>query len=879
MIDQKEINIIKQDVDLVPFMQSCGLELKQVGSSYQGFCPFHDDSTSPSLTVNPKENLWNCFGCDAGGDNIRFVQLFDKVSFSEAVKRLKGYFSGGELPQAAFKEEPIVTPKTEPSVKDKKLLARVVNYYQHCFTVDPKGRDYLTARGISNQSSMKDFSAGYVNGTLKEILPHDDEVLQSLKSLGILNKKNKEIFYNCVVFPLHDISGNVVGLYGRNIKDSSGVSHLYLPGPRKGLVNRQAVKRSATIILTESIIDALTLYDQGFINVIPAYGVNGLSDDHLFLFNSRVKEVYLAFDADKAGREGAVRVAEQLKKKEIATYLVSLPEKDINIFFKRHTPEEFELLLKKANPESVEQSDSLDKRKQLLYQDEEHGFLVGYKGRQYQIKGIQRGDTQLKATIKVSPDIKSRKPFELTTIDLYSSRSRHWFAKLCADLVQEPEALIKEDLSKLLELVEAWRPDKNEEQSIEVSEKDKELALGLLNSPDIFNELLADFTTLGVTGEEVNKLVGYLAASSRKLDDPLSVLIQSRSAAGKSTLQDAVLSLIPDEEYIKYTRITDQALFYKDEDSLVNKILAIEEAEGMGGAAYSIRNIQSAKKITVAATGKDPGTGKMKTEEYTVRGPVCVMITTTATAIDQETASRFIFLTIDESSEMTQAIHTVQRKAESLEGLIRDKKQEVVTRKHHAAQRILKPLAVVNPYAEYLSYPSHSLRSRRDHKKYLGLIRAIAFLHQYQRTIKTVKVAGESVEYIEVALDDIETANKLASEVLGQSMDELAKPSRTLLSQIFEMVKELADEKERSLEEVTFSRRMIREYTNWTDWQVKSHIKQLEDLEYLFARIGSKGKEYSYVLNYQGQAEDNEQQKCYLDLTSVAEIKKKLEGK
>ena len=166
-----------------------------------------------------------------------------------------------------------------------------------------------------------------------------------------------------------------------------------------------------------------------------------------------------------------------------------------------------------------------------------------------------------------------------------------------------------------------------------------------LKNKDIFHEILSDLETIGVTGEETNKLVGYLAAISRKLDEPLSVLIQSRSAAGKSTLQDAILSLIPDEDYVKYTRITDQALFYKDEDSLVNKILAIEEEAGMGGAAYSIRNIQSSKKITVAATGK------MKTEEYTVKGPVAVMITTTAAELEGETASRFLFLTIDESTK------------------------------------------------------------------------------------------------------------------------------------------------------------------------------------------------------------------------------------
>jgi hypothetical protein len=514
----------------------------------------------------------------------------------------------------------------------------------------------------------------------------------------------------------------------------------------------------------------------------------------------------------------------------------------------------------------------LNKRKQTLYRQEEHGFTVGYGNRRYQVKGIQRGDTQLKATIKVSVDVSSTKPFELTTIDLYSSRSRHWFAKLCADLFAEPEALIKEDLARLLELAEAWQPEKKEEKTAEISSEDKALALAFLKGQDLFAELLQDFTTLGVTGEEINKLVGYLAATSRKLGKPLSVFIQSRSAAGKSTLQDAILSLIPPEDFEKYTRMSDQALFYKEEDSLAHKILAIEEAEGMGGAAYSIRNLQSAKEISVAVTGKDPGTGKMKTDTYKVKGPVCVMITTTATEIDQETASRFIFLTIDESSAMTSAIHDIQREAETLEGLIREKKQDIVTRKHHAAQRLLKPLAVVNPYSKYLSYPTNSLRSRRDHPKYLGLIRAVAFIHQYQREIKTVEVDGSPVEYIEVTLDDIDTANRLANVVLGQSMDELARPSRTLLSSIYQMVKELAEAQKSRIDEVFFTRRMIREYTGWSDWQIRAHIKQLEELEYIGARISAIGKEYSYILNYQGQGE--EQDKCYLNLTSVDQIKK-----
>ncbi len=759
MIEKEKIEAIKKDVDLIALIESKGIPLKKNGKGYKGLCPFHDD-TDPSLSVNPSTNLWNCFGCNKGGDAIRFIELFDKIDF-----------------------------------------------------------------------------------------------------------------------PLYDTNGIIVNLYGRNIDDENEVSHLYLPGVRTGLLNRYAVKRSQSIILTESIIDALTLYDQGFKNVIPAYGVNGLLDDHLSLFNRKIKEIYLVFDADASGQKGAEAAAMRLKEKDIRSYIVTLPVKDVNIFFKRHTPEEFEKLLKEANPDSLEQSENVSKRKQSLYKETDHGFMVGYSVRQYEIKGIQRGNTQLKVTIKASKEVEGNLPFELSTIDLYSSRSRIWFAKLCADIFGASEELIKDDISKILTLVEGFRPKEKKNTERQITKEEKAEAFRFLKNPEIFSEILDDLETLGVTGEKTSKLVGYLSAVSRKLDEPLSVLIQSRSAAGKSTLQDAVISLVPDEDYVKYTRVTDQALFYKEEDSLVHKILAIEEEEGMGGAAYSIRNIQSSKKITVAATGKDPGTGKMRTEEYTVKGPVSVMITTTAAELEGETASRFIFLTIDESSQMTEAIHRMQRESETLEGLIKKKKSDGVINKHHTAQRFLKPLHVVNPFSKYLSYPNQSLRTRRDHKKYLGLIRSIAFLYQYQRKIKTLDVGGEPVEYIEVTLEDIDRGNKLANEVLGQSLDDLAKPSRTLLSAIYKMVKDLSEKQDIPLDEVYFNRRMIREYTGWTDWQVRTHIKQLEEMEYLYVRIGARGKEYAYALQYQGQGEDDG--KCYLNLTPVDEIRKllKKEGK
>jgi DNA primase len=461
MIEKERIEELKRSIDLIALIESKGIPLKKNGKGYKGKCPFHED-TNPSLSVNPETNLWNCFGCNKGGDAITFVELIDKVDFKTAVKRLSG--NGFKTTN----KEPS-TQRPTLAVKALKLLSKVMSFYQHCFAQDSRGVNYLKEeRGINDNQTFKDFETGYVNGSLLETLPvadpaasgKDEEIIKALKDIGILNSKGHEIFYNCVVFPLYDSKGAVVNIYGRNIEKDNEVSHLYLPGPRTGLVKPaySAVKRSQSIILTESIIDALTLYDQGFKNVVPVYGVNGLIDDHLSLFNRRVKEVYLVFDADEAGRNATEAVSLRLKEKDIIPHIVELPLKDVNVFFKRHTPEEFEGLLKKANPESLEQSDKVAKRAQSLYLETEHGFIAGYGERQYEVKGIQRGDTQLKVTMKASKEINGNLPFELTTIDLYSSRSRVWFSKLCGDLFRASEELVREDLGKLLNLVEGYSP-------------------------------------------------------------------------------------------------------------------------------------------------------------------------------------------------------------------------------------------------------------------------------------------------------------------------------------------------------------------------------------------------------------------------------------
>ena len=161
---------------------------------------------------------------------------------------------------------------------------------------------------------------------------------------------------------------------------------------------------------------------------------------------------------------------------------------------------------------------------------------------------------------------------------------------------------------------------------------------------------MADFD---VVGETTNKLVGYLAAVSRKLDQPLAIIIQSSSAAGKTSLMDAILAFVPPEDQVKYSAMTGQSLFYMGETDLKHKILAIVEEEGVERASYALKLLQSEGALTIASTGKDSSTGRLITQEYRVEGPVMIFLTTTAIKIDEELLNRCLVLSVDENREQT----------------------------------------------------------------------------------------------------------------------------------------------------------------------------------------------------------------------------------
>lgn len=478
--------------------------------------------------------------------------------------------------------------------------------------------------------------------------------------------------------------------------------------------------------------------------------------------------------------------------------------------------------------------------------------------RVYRVRGL---DKNTAGELKIQLLAKRGDHFHMDRLDLTSSKQRQVFINQASAELGVKDEVIKKDLGKVLLALEEQQHRQQEpeaEQPAELNDHDREEALALLQDKDLLQRILNDFNQAGVVGEETNKLTGYLACVSRKLERPLAVIIQSSSAAGKSSLMESILALMPEDERVQYSAMTGQSLFYMGETNLKHKILAIAEEEGAANASYALKLLQSEGEVTIASTGKDDNTGQLVTREYRVEGPVMLFLTTTAIDIDEELMNRCLVLSVNEGREQTRAIHQAQRARRTLQGLQHKLAKTRILQLHRNAQRLLKPLAVINPYADQLTFLDDKTRTRRDHEKYLTLIDSIALLHQHQRPIKSIEYQGQHLDYVEVQLSDIETANHLASEVLGRTLDELPPQTRKLLTLIGELVDRECAQQKIEQKDYRFSRRQVRQLCGWSETQVRVHLQRLVDMEYLLTHRGGRGQSFEYELLYRGEGGSGE---------------------
>ncbi|EAA7842859.1 toprim domain-containing protein [Salmonella enterica] len=876
-IPEAELQHLKAAVPLVAVVRSQGRQMLKQGKDFKVLCPFHDEKT-PSCVISPAKNLYHCFGCDAGGSVLDWVMHTERLSLRKAVERLRGEL--GENPAVA----PLVT-RDEPEIfaddeaGRQKLLSRVVDFYHHTLLNAPEAVAYLEKRRLNHPELVAQFRLGFANRTLAYRLPEKKlqagaKIRARLQAVGVLRESGHEHFTGALVVPVVDLNGQIREMYGRKIdRPQRGMpAHLYLAGPHGGVWNEQVLIGTKTVILCESLIDAMSFWVAGHRNVTAAYGVNGVTDEMRTAFRQHgVKQVLIAFDNDSAGNDAAVKLASSLAADGIAAFRVLFPVgMDANGYLCQVAePEQaFSLLLDGAVPvgDVVEadipalQASAEPAHLTSLAADvaapapgvsvealADGELMIALSGERWTIRGLSRKANA--AAMKVNAqvlDTQSGVVFA-DSVDMMSARSRGGYARTAAAELGLAEGDLRRSLGRVLLALEHWQAQPEPENAApEMTDDERDAALELLRSPDLAGRIASDMAACGVVGESTNLTAAYLAAVSRKLEKPLAVLIQSSSAAGKSSLMDAVLNLIPPEERLQYSAMTGQSLFYLGETNLQHKILAIAEEEGVRQAAYALKLLQSDGELTIASTGKDDASGNLVTKQYTVKGPVMLMLTTTAIDVDEELLNRCLVLTVNESREQTEAIHAAQRYAQTLEGLLASNEKSYITALHQNAQRLLRPLNVVNPFASQLTFMSDKTRTRRDHMKYLTLIQSIALLHQYQREVKRVEHRGAVVEYIEVTREDIALANQLAHEILGRTLDEMPPQTRKLLLLIQQWVSNSGQPRHEWL----FTRKQLRDAVQWGDTQLKIHLARLVEMEYLL--VHRRGLTFCYELLFDG---------------------------
>ncbi len=392
-------------------------------------------------------------------------------------------------------------------------------------------------------------------------------------------------------------------------------------------------------------------------------------------------------------------------------------------------------------------------------------------------------------------------PLFSNTLDIANSKKRNDCVKEVSEKYQGIESgqLEKVILQKVADI--AKMRQKAKDTADNESEKDylkdtppeiQQATLDILKSEKLFEQISRDIEAIGIAGEQELSLTIYIIMTSRLLDKPLSAIVQGASASGKSYIIETVSKLMPPEAVVQAHDFSDQALYYLPSGSLVHKIIIsgerVNEHHSKDGFAEdntkAFREMVASGELIKAVTVKG-NDGKPKTVIIRQAGPISYLESSTAANIHDEDATRLLPLATDESTDQTQKVIEAQRKEAKGQTLSEEKRQQII-QQHHTLQRLLKPLFVRIPYIDSISLPDTNIATRRTYQQFRYAINSIAFLRQYQKTIKIEESSG--LEYIEADEVDYSIAYDLMIKVLSRKYSPLNQQSRDLLNKILERI-------------------------------------------------------------------------------------------
>lgn len=777
-------------------------------------CPWHNDKT-PSLQIYLKTNTWTCFSsnCNAGsGDQIDFIKNMEKCSKHEAIMKAK----------ALLGHEIIRKVETKTRTDCNKLF--------HQFQANIKSekvKSYLQSRHLDH----KQIEIGY-NASTWSYLRH------------------------CIIFPLRNEQGEVVSFYGRSIYEKENAKHFYLKN-RSGLYPRYPQSETKTLVLTEAIIDAASLLQLDLeYEVLTMYGTNGLTEEHQEAIRNlkHLEEIILFFDGDEAGRKAVEKWTPVLKelKPNIKISYVDTPEgEDVNSLSQSHEVEIFHhLLSERIELQSQNQGllfsieKSIEKRKvaengRFIKQqsdfDSSNSKNLHYKGKaaEYYIKGgIKNGLDSMKIALQIlndeSEDYRSK-------LDLYEYKQVSAVAKVAADKLQISESQIEKDLSKLTSHLEEYRQKDEQQKEDATQEVAPEISLKcieFLKRKNLLKEINKLIGRAGIIGEEQSRIFLFVIASSYKMEDTLHALVQGSSGSGKTHLITKLASMMPEEDVIGLTRITDSSLYNYGEYELQNKLIILEDLDGLKEDAFlAFRELQSRGLLSSSTSIKDDN-GNIRSQIRTVRRPITTLSATTKGEIYEDNMSCSFLIAVNESEDQTHRIISYQNQVAT--GKINKTEQKKIRAFLANCMRLIKPMEVVNPYADKIKLPPSAHKVRRLNELFQSFVRQVTLINQYQRE-------KDKQGRLITAKEDIEIACEVMFESIVLKVDELDGSLRQFFEQLKEYLKD--DKKDYRLREVRQALRISKT-------QLHRYTQDLMELEYIHQSGGSMNRGYTYKISY-----------------------------
>jgi DNA primase/DNA-binding transcriptional ArsR family regulator len=796
-----------------------------------------------------------------------------------------------------------------------RLLAEVAGHLSSDFPGSP-AEEYLVNRGITT-AIARAAGCGWCEkfGTIAAIArEYDSEVVvasglysSDTSQTKELSDETKRRWTQRLVVP-QVLRGRTVNLWSRSVAPDAPdwLKNRYLNGRKQVGFWSDDARRSSRPVIAEGAIDAMSLRVAGFEN---ACALGGLGDaERLRTQLGTHRSVVLVPDADwkpkggKPGQEAALKLAGDLLRHGVDVRMVDLTGRDNE---KAPTDPNDVLTLEGAgalhgrvedalSPYEFRRRWGLTTETPLLLQDGSE-LVLQSRGLEFRCINLdaEKDEHGVKVALQVR-EAESDRALAMDSIPLYSSRRRNQVASEVAKSVaedaderEEMEEAVRADLLELNDEISKWlvweasRNGEQEEETTPLTEEERAEALELLQSPQLLERVVADAHRLGVVGEDNALKVGWLVLCSRLMDEPLFMTVKGESSAGKSYTLGTIIKFAPEDEVRDLSRMTPQALFYVEPGWAEHKLLFVRERAGGEEADYAIRTMLSERGLTLLVTERNEH-DQLQSKERVVEGPIAYIETTTEAELHAENETRLLEMYLDESADQTARIHQRQREEATLSGLKIEVDHGLILRRHRNAQRLLHNVHVVIPYAKLLTFPASVVRQRRDHAKFLKLIRVIAFVHQHRKERHTfVSEGAGEVEYILADIEDYREAYELAPELFGPTMDELDRRTRRVLLDLWDYTGErYARAYGRQLDgeptgdqrgTVTFTRREASRACGMPMRSVKRHLDLLQEMELLTVAEGGQGKAYHYKLTI-----SDPRRPTLDDLTTPEELEERL---